>query len=163
MQQNHKSMTRNITVTGILVAVNVVLGAVITIPLGPVRAAPVQHLINVIGAVVTGPWVIIQAFISSTIRIMMGTGSPFAYPGSMIGALLAWLLYRQFKRLGYSALGEVVGTGIIGSLATYPLILVLGLDASFFWVLAPAFLLSSLIGAALSWLMLSQLEKRKLL
>lgn len=163
MNEKNKKMTRNITITGVLVAINVVLGAIITIPLGPIRAAPVQHLINVVGAVVTGPWVIMQAFISSTIRIMMGTGTPFAYPGSMIGALLAWLMYRKFKKLNLSAAGEVIGTGIVGSLATYPLILVLGLDTGFFWALAPAFLASSLIGAAASWLMLHQLEKRELL
>lgn len=158
-----KKMTRYITITGVLTAVNVVLGALITIPLGPIRAAPVQHLINVIGAVLTGPWVIVQAFISSTLRILMGTGTPFAYPGSMIGALLAWLLYRKFKKLHYAAAGEVIGTGIFGSLSTYPLIIVLGLDTGFFWALAPAFLVSSLIGAAVSWMMLTQLEKREVL
>lgn len=156
-------MTRKITFTGILVALNVVLGVIITIPLGPIRAAPVQHLINVVGAVLTGPWVIVQAFISSTIRIMMNTGTPFAYPGSMVGALLAWLMYRQFKKLKFSAIGEVAGTGIFGSLMTLPLILVLGLEADFFWALAPAFLVSSIIGALVSWFMLAQLEKRGVL
>lgn len=163
MEENNKRMTWNISLTGVMVAVNVVLGTLITVPLGPIRAAPVQHLINVIGAVLTGPWVIVQAFISSTIRIMMGTGTPFAYPGSMVGALIAWLMYRKFKKLNFAAAGEVIGTGIFGSLATYPLIMVLGLDTGFFWVLALAFIVSSLIGAAVSWLMLSQLEKRNLL
>lgn len=156
-------MTRKLTLTSILVALNVVLGLIVTIPFGAIRAAPVQHLINVIGAVLTGPWVVLQAFVSSTIRILMGTGTPFAYPGSMVGALLAWLMYRQFKKLHYAAAGEVVGTGIIGALMTYPLILVLGLEGDFFFVLAPAFIVSSLLGAVLSWFILMQLEKRNVL
>lgn len=156
-------MTRNITLTGVFVALNVVLGLFITIPLGPVRAAPVQHLINVISVVFTGPWSIVQAFLSSTIRVLMNTGSPFAYPGSMIGALLAWLMYRKFKTLHMSAIGEVAGTGIIGSLATLPLIMVLGLDLDFFYVLAPAFIASSVIGAALSWFILIKLDQKGIL
>ncbi|CAM4227891.1 energy coupling factor transporter S component ThiW [Lacicoccus alkaliphilus] len=156
-------MTRKLTMTSILIALNVVLGMIVTIPLGFIRAAPVQHLINVIGAVLTGPWVVLQAFVSSTIRILLGTGTPFAYPGSMAGALLAWLLYRRLKKLPAAVAGEVIGTGLIGALMTYPLILVLGLDGSFFMVLAPAFIASSLIGALISWFILRQLEKRNVL
>lgn len=122
-----------------------------------------QHLINVLGAVLTGPWVIVQAFISSTIRILFGTGTVFAYPGSMIGALLAWLLYHYSKKIPAAAFGEVIGTGIIGSLSLYPLMLVLQLDTSIFTVLVLAFLASSLIGATVSYFILKQLEKHGVL
>lgn len=156
-------MTKKLTLTAVFTALNVVLSMLIIIPLGPIRAAPVQHLINVMSVVFTGPWGIAQAFLSSTIRILLGTGSPFAYPGSMIGALLAWLMYRRFKKLYMGAIGEVIGTGIFGSIATLPLIMVLGLDIEFFYVLAPAFIVSALIGALVSWVMLKQLEKKGIL
>lgn len=146
-----------------LVALNVVLSTFVVIPLGPVRAAPIQHLINVISVVLTGPFAVVQAFLSSTIRIMMGTGSPFAYPGSMVGALVAFLLYRKFKKLGLSVAGEMIGTGILGSLATIPLIMVLGLELDFFYVLAPAFMASTMIGALISWVLLRQLDKKGVL
>ncbi|WP_342389130.1 energy coupling factor transporter S component ThiW [Salinicoccus bachuensis] len=156
-------MTRKMTITSVLTALNVVLSMFIIIPVGPIRAAPVQHLINVLSVVFTGPWAIVQAFLSSTIRIMMGTGSPFAYPGSMLGALVAFILYRKFKKLGVSAIGEVLGTGVIGSLATLPLIMILGLERDFFWVLAPAFLVSTMIGSVVSWLLLRQLDEKGIL
>lgn len=156
-------MTRKLTLTAVFTALNVVLSMFIIIPLGPIRAAPIQHLINVMSVVFTGPWGIAQAFLSSTIRILLGTGSPFAYPGSMIGALLAWLMYRRFKRLYMGAIGEVVGTGIFGSLATLPLIMVLGFDLEFFYVLAPAFIASTLTGALISWFILWQLDKKGIL
>ena len=151
------------TLTAAFVALNVVLSSIITIPIGIIRAAPMQHLINVLGAVMTGPWVIVQAFISSTIRVMFGTGTVFAYPGSMIGALLAWLLYTYTKKLPLAAAGEVIGTGIIGALCLYPLIIVLELDSQIFTAVALAFLVSSLIGAVTSYFILKQLEKRGVL
>ncbi|MCK1975480.1 energy coupling factor transporter S component ThiW [Jeotgalicoccus huakuii] len=156
-------LTRNLTLTSVFVALNVVLGVFITIPLGVIRAAPMQHLINVLGAVFTGPWVIVQAFVSSTIRVLLGTGTIFAYPGSMIGALLAYLLYRYTKKLAPTALGEVLGTGIIGALSLYPLMLILDLDTNVYAVIALAFLVSSAIGATVSYFILKALEKRGVL
>lgn len=151
------------TYTAAFVALNVILSTVVTIPIGIIRAAPVQHLINVLGAVLTGPWVIVQAFISSTIRVLFGTGTVFAYPGSMIGALAAWLLYKYTKQLSLAAIGEVLGTGVIGALSLYPLIIVLELDESLFTIVAAAFLVSSFIGAGLSFIILKQLEKHGVL
>ena len=47
---------RKLTLTALLIATNVVLSSIIIIPLGPVKAAPVQHFINVLCAVFVGPW-----------------------------------------------------------------------------------------------------------
>ena len=44
---------RKLTLTALLIATNVVLSSIIIIPLGPVKAAPVQHFINVL---FVGPW-----------------------------------------------------------------------------------------------------------
>ena len=86
---------RKLTLTAMFIAINVVLSSLIIIPLGPIKAAPIQHMINVLCAVFVGPWFgLAQAFLSSVIRMMFGTGSAFAFPGSMIGVLLASLLYR---------------------------------------------------------------------
>lgn len=156
-------LTKNLTLTSVFIALNVVLGIFITIPLGVIRAAPMQHLINVIGAVFTGPWVIVQAFVSSTIRILLGTGTIFAYPGSMIGALLAYLAYRYTKKLAPTAIAEVIGTGIIGALSLYPLMLILEMDTNIYTVIALAFLASSAIGAIVSYFILKALEKRGVL
>ena len=110
---------RKLTLTALLIATNVVLSSIIIIPLGPVKAAPVQHFINVLCAVFVGPWYgLAQALISSIIRNLFGTGS-FAFPGSMIGVLLASVFYMYRKHIFMAAVGEVIGTGIIGSLYVY--------------------------------------------
>ena len=72
---------RKLTITAILIAINIVLSSLIVIPLGPIKAAPVQHFINVLCAVFVGPWYgLAQAFISSIFRVSFGTGSVFAFP-----------------------------------------------------------------------------------
>lgn len=45
---------RKLTITAFLIAINVVLSSLIVIPLGPIKAAPVQHFVNVLCAVFVG-------------------------------------------------------------------------------------------------------------
>ncbi|KIX91642.1 thiamine biosynthesis protein ThiW [Staphylococcus microti] len=157
---NHKKLT----LTALFIALNVVLSTVIIIPVGPIKAAPVQHFINVLSAVLLGPWYgLAQAFLSSTIRVMFGTGTAFAFPGSMIGVLLASLFYYINRHLFVAAIGEVIGTGIIGSLVCIPLAWILHIDGFLIKPLMAAFIVSSMIGAAVSYGMLIVLKKRGLL
>ncbi|WP_436879255.1 energy coupling factor transporter S component ThiW [Staphylococcus arlettae] len=156
--------TKKLTITAMLIAVNVVLSSVIIIPLGPVKAAPIQHLINVLCAVFVGPWFgLAQAVISSTLRMIFGTGSVFAFPGSMIGVLLASVFYIYRKHIFMSAIGEVIGTGIIGSLICIPLAWIVGLQHFAIKPLMIAFIVSSMIGAIISYIILMMLKKKGIL
>lgn len=147
--------TRKLTYTAILAAITTVSSSVVYIPLGFAKIFPIQHFANVLAAVMLGPWyAVLQAFLTSTLRNLMGTGSLFAYPGSMIGAFLAAVLYSKTKKLEFAALGEVFGTGIIGAMATYPIsTLILGQEATLFG-LVPAFIMSSFGGALLGYALL---------
>ena len=96
--------TRKITYTAIISAITTATSTVIYIPMGFAKVFPIQHFANVISAVILGPWyAVIQAFITSTLRNMMGTGGPFAYPGSMIGAFLAAIIFPKRKTLSCCA------------------------------------------------------------
>lgn len=110
----------------------------------------IQHLANLLAAVLLGPsYAVMQALLSSTIRNILGTGSLFAYPGSMIGAYLAALIFAKTKKITFAAVGEVFGTGILGAMATYPIaVLLLGQEASLFGLI-PAFIISSFTGAVI--------------
>lgn len=157
---NHKKLT----LTALLIALNVVLSTMIVIPVGPIKAAPVQHFVNVLSAVLLGPWYgLAQAFLSSCIRVMFGTGTAFAFPGSMIGVLLASLFYYVNRHLFVAAIGEVIGTGIIGSLICIPLAWILHMDGFLIKPLMAAFIVSSMIGAAVSYALLIVLKRRGLL
>ncbi|TDM42264.1 energy coupling factor transporter S component ThiW [Macrococcoides goetzii] len=141
---------------------NVVLSQMIYIPIGPIKAFPMQHFINVLCAVFVGPWYgLAQAFISSVLRNLFGTGSLFAFPGSMFGVLLAALLYRKFKRIEVASIGEWIGTGLIGSVCTIPLMWMMQIDMKGFMPIFYAFLLSSLIGSIIAYILLVLLNKRK--
>lgn len=148
----------------ILIAINVVLSSLIVIPLGPIKAAPVQHFINVLCAVFVGPWYgLAQALISSILRISFGTGSPFAFPGSMIGVLLSSLFYMYRKHIFMASVGEVLGTGVIGSLMCIPLAWFMGMEDFFVKPLMIAFMVSSVIGSLISYIILIILKRRGLL
>ncbi|GEP84307.1 substrate-specific component ThiW of thiazole ECF transporter [Staphylococcus piscifermentans] len=152
---------RKLTLTSMFIAINVVLSSIIVIPLGPIKAAPVQHMINVLCAVFVGPWYgLAQAFLSSVIRMIFGTGSAFAFPGSMVGVLLASLLYRYRKHLFMAAMGEVIGTGLIGSFMCIPLAWIIGLHSIAIKPLMLAFITSSALGAFISYVLLMILFKK---
>ena len=89
------SKTGKMVLTAIFAAVAVV-GSTFSVPVFGSKCAPVQHLVNVLCAVLLGPWWgLAAAFISSLVRNLMGLGTPLAFPGSMCGALLSGLLYKR--------------------------------------------------------------------
>ena len=157
---NLMSLLRKMTLTSMITAITTLTSSFIFIPVGFAKIFPIQHLANVMTAVILGPvYAVIQALLVSTLRNIMGTGSLFAFPGSMIGALLAAILYQKTKKIGFACLGEVFGTGILGSLACYPIaVLLMGEKAALFGFL-PAFLLSSLMGSLLALFLLKVLLK----
>lgn len=107
--------TRRIAQTVILVAIAVALSPFF-IPIGITKIYPAQHMVNLIGAVLLGPWYALTvATAAGIIRNALGVGTIFAFPGGMIGAFLAGWAYRLWKNIYLAALGEIVGTGIIGA------------------------------------------------
>ncbi len=146
--------TRKLVLSGILIAIATVLGT-FSIPILGAKASPIQHLINVISGVTLGPvYGLLCAFVSSLLRNILGTGSILAFPGSMVGVLLAGLLYKKFKKVELAVIGEVVGTGIIGALLAYTLAaFVLGREVALFVYIVP-FSLSSIVGSLIAYIIL---------
>lgn len=152
------SVTKKLALGGILCALGVIL-SFLYIPIGASKCFPVQHLINVIAAVLLGPaWAVACAFVTSTIRIMIGSGTPLAYPGSMCGALLAGLFFAKWKHIWAAMIGEILGTGILGSFLAYPIaLLVMQKNVVFYAFLVP-FFISTTGGALLGGLLLKALN-----
>lgn len=150
----NKSRTKKLVISGILIAISTILGT-FSIPLLGAKVAPIQHLVNVIAAVILGPvYGVGCAFVSSLLRNILGTGSLLAFPGSMVGVFLSGLLYKKFKKIEVAVIGEVIGTGIIGALLAYPLAaFVLWREVAMFVYIVP-FSLSSLIGSFLAYIIL---------
>jgi energy-coupling factor transport system ATP-binding protein len=152
--------TRDIARAAVLVAVAVALSPIF-IPVGISKCYPAQHMINVIAAVVLGPAPAVAiAFLAALIRNILGLGTLLAFPGGMIGALLAGLAYRAVKHTWAAAMGEVIGTGIIGALISAWLVgpVLLGKSIAAGTLIA-AFSLSSIGGTIVGLLALKFLRK----
>lgn len=151
---------RKLTIAGVLVAVAVV-GSLFSIPVLGAKCSPVQHMVNVLSAVLLGPgYAVGMAFAAALIRNLLGLGSLLAFPGSMIGALLCGVAYKLCPKLPAAYAGEVFGTGILGGLASYPIAAVLmGNTKAALFTFVPSFLISTAVGAAISVLVLSALKR----
>lgn len=146
---------KKLTFSALLIALGTITGHLIYIPIGAAKAFPVQHLINILSAVLLGPFYALwNAFAISLFRNLLGTGSLLAFPGSMIGAAAAGFLYRKFKSKNWALAGELIGTGILGALAAYPIAeFLLGSKTAVFFFIIP-FSLSSAAGAVTAYLFL---------
>lgn len=164
-----------------LLAVFIALGVALSIypgsiPVGPTKVFPFQHMINGILGVAVGPWyAAVAAFATGLIRISIGTGTVFALPGGIPGALVVGLLYRYVFKSSWVPLAEPLGTGLgalVSAFIVAPIIRAppipaapwawLGLTAQWQLFLA-AFWASSVPGAILGFIVVLALEKRGVL
>ncbi|MGO0059032.1 energy coupling factor transporter S component ThiW [Brevibacillus fluminis] len=152
--------TSLLTKMAVLVAIGTLSSHLLSIPTGLAKAFPIQHAINVIAAVLLGPLpAVLVAFMIALLRTLLGVGTLLAFPGGMIGALLAGLLYQRIRQHWSAAVGEVVGTGIIGSLAAVPFAMLFMGQVVGAFAFLPAFLVSTVCGAAIGWMVVGLLKK----
>ena len=140
-----------------------VVGSVFSFPIFGSKCAPVQHMVNILCAVLLGPYYGVGvAFVASLLRNLLGLGSLMAFPGSMFGALLCGLTYHNAKQLLPTLVAEVFGTSILGGLCAYPVaILLMGKsagDIAFYAYIIP-FLVSTAGGAVIAGVLLFSLQR----
>ncbi|TCT16259.1 energy coupling factor transporter S component ThiW [Natranaerovirga pectinivora] len=147
--------TQKLTLSALLIAIGTLLGSVIYIPVGVAKCFPIQHTINVISAVVLGPfYAVLNAFIISLLRNILGRGTLLAFPGSMVGALLAGVLYYKYRKTLIAVIGEIIGTGIIGGLLAFPIAkFIMGREVLAFAFVIP-FLVSTIGGSLIAYFIL---------
>lgn len=145
---------------GVLTAL-AVAGSLISFPVAGSKCAPVQHMVNILCAVVLGPWWgVAVAFCASLIRNLTGLGSLMAFPGSMVGALCCGLVYAGCKKLSLTCIAEALGTGILGGLAAYPVAkFLMGAEPAGIFIYIIPFLISTVVGSALAFVLVGILEK----
>ena len=159
-----KMNIKKLTLTAFLAAI-AVAGSLFSFPVLGSRCSPIQHLVNVMCAVLLGPWYgLAAAFLAALIWNILGLGTLLAFPGSMCGALLSSLLYKWIKKLPAAYVGEVVGTGIIGGVLAYPIAAVLmgNQTAALFTFVVP-FLISTVVGTIMAIVITMTMQKTKVL
>lgn len=157
-----KNQTVKLAVAAVFCALSVV-GSMFSFPVLGSKCAPVQHMVNVLCAVLLGPWYgVASAFVASLLRNLLGLGSLMAFPGSMVGALCCGVMYWKTRKLLPTLIAEVLGTGVLGGLCAYPVaILLMGKPAAeiaFYAYIVP-FLISTVAGSIIAGVLVFALEK----
>ncbi|MCX8183716.1 MAG: energy coupling factor transporter S component ThiW [Crenarchaeota archaeon] len=163
---------RRLVLSALLSALALAISPVAWFQWGPTRAFPGQHMVNVLAGVMVGPlWASLCAIIVGTLRIMLGLGTVFAYPGGIPGGLIVGILYVLLKKrfgsgkaIVLASLGEPVGTVLIGGTVSWFIV-----DPFFgavlqsrFGALLPFYLgwaLSSVSGCAIGMLLALELDR----
>lgn len=126
--------------------------------------APFQHFVDVLAAVFLGPWwACLSALICGLMRMLSGRTIQ-AVTGAVFGPILGGLLWRKTKKLSLVCAGEVVGTGLLGALASYPLMKwFYGLDAQDPLYYIPFYTPSAVVGGVMGVTALLLLKRAKVL
>ena len=161
-----KTNIQKLTVAALLCAVAVV-GSLFSFPVFGSKCAPVQHMVNILCAVLLGPWYgVAVAFVASLLRNLLGLGTLMAFPGSMLGALLCGIVYWKAKHILPTLIAEVFGTSILGGLCAYPVAIPLlgrGTAAIAFTAYIIPFFVSTAGGAVISAVLPYALQKTTVL
>ena len=138
--------TRKLVLTALLACLSFVLCTFVYFP----AMAPFQHFVDVLAAVLLGPWYgFASALLCGILRMLSGRTIQ-AVTGAIFGPILGGLLYRKTKNVWLVWVGEVVGTGFCGAMASYPLMrLFYGLDAQSPFYYIPFYTPSAMVGGAM--------------
>ena len=152
---------QKLAIAGAFCALAVVGSMFLTFPVFGSKCAPVQHMVNILCAVFLGPWYgLAAAFAASLLRNLLGWGSLLAFPGSMCGALLCGLVWWKTRNLPATLTAEVLGTGVLGGLAAYPVAKeLMGLTPEAYTVYIIPFLISTAAGSILAGALVYALRK----
>lgn len=156
-----RNNTRLVAQAVVLVAIGVALAPFTSFPVGIAKINPTQHFVNVVGAVLLGPWwAVAVAAIIGIIRNAMGVGTLLAFPGGMIGAFLAGYVYRFTRNLYLGALGEIIGTGIIAAVVSALVVAPVFMGSTMaMGALIVSFSGSTIVGSVIGVLALKLLER----
>jgi len=144
----------------------IALGVVISPILRFEGMCPMAHFINITCAVLLGPWYSLAcAFIIGIIRMTVMGIPPLALTGAVFGAFLSGVFYRLSKgKIIFAVLGEIVGTGIIGAIVSYPVMTFLWGKTGLTWLFyVPSFTCGTLIGGSIAFVFLKKLAGAGLL
>ena len=126
--------------------------------------APFQHFVDVIASVFLGPWwACLSAFLCGAMRMMSGRTIQ-AVTGAVFGPILGGLLWRKTRNIYLVCVGEIIGTGLLGALASYPLMKwFYGLDVQNPLCYIPFYTPSAVVGGLMGVMVLVILKRAKAL
>lgn len=151
-----KTTTKKMVLTALFACMAYVLNTFVYFP----AMAPFQHFVDVLAAVLVGPWYgCAAAFLCGAMRMMSGRTIQ-AIAGAVFGPILGGLIYRKTKNIYLVFVGEVIGTGVIGALVSYPLMKwFYALDVQQWYYYVPFYTPSAAVGAGMGVAVLLGLKR----
>ena len=150
--RNSKNLLKMIT-RSMLIALGVVISPILRVE----GMCPMAHFIKIVCSVFLGPWYsLLCATLIGVIRMATMGIPPIALTGAIFGAFLSGVFYRLFKgRIIFAVLGEIIGTGIIGAIMSYPVMTFLWGKEGLSWLFyVPSFICGTLIGGSIAYVFL---------
>ena len=150
----------------LLLSMFVALGVVISPILRVEGMCPMAHFINIVCSVFLGPWYsLLCAVMIGVIRMTTMAIPPIALTGAIFGAFLSGVFYRASKgKIIFAVLGEIIGTGIIGAIASYPVMSFIWGKEGLTWLFyVPSFIGGTLIGGSIAYVFLKKLAQTGML
>lgn len=147
-------MKQNKVLKMIVLAMMIAIGVVISPILRVEGMCPMAHFINVTCAVLLGPWYsLLCAFLIGVLRMSFMGIPPLALTGAIFGAFLSGIFYRLSKgKILMAVLGEIIGTGIIGAIISFPVMTYLwGKEGLTWFFYVPSFICGTLIGGSIAF------------
>lgn len=160
MERNQKLLRQ------IMLAMMVAIGVVISPILRIEGMCPTAHVVNIVCSVFLGPWYsLLCASLIGIIRMMFMGIPPLALTGAIFGAFLSGIFYRLSKGSILAAVfGEIIGTGIIGAIVSYPVMTYIWGRTDLTWIFyVPSFTMATLMGGAIAFIFLKALSKNGML
>ena len=158
---NSKNLLKMI-VLSMLVALGVVISPILRVE----GMCPMAHFINIVCAVFLGPWYsLLCATLIGIIRMVTMAIPPLALTGAIFGAFLSGVFYRVSKgKIIFAVFGEIIGTGIIGALVSYPVMNFIWGKEGLSWLFyVPSFICGTLIGGSIAYVFLRKLADNGML
>ena len=147
-----KSVLR-LTVLSMLIALGVVISPILRVE----GMCPMAHFINIVCSVFLGPWYsLLCATLIGIIRMATMGIPPIALTGAVFGAFLSGVFYRLSKgKIICAVVGEIIGTGIIGAIMSYPVMTFIWGKEGLSWLFyVPSFICGTLIGGSIAYVFL---------
>ena len=150
--KNTKHLLKLVTLS-MLIALGVVISPILRVE----GMCPMAHFINIVCSVFLGPWYsLLCATLIGGIRMLLMGIPPIALTGAVFGAFLSGVFYRASRgRIIFAVLGEILGTGVIGAIMSYPVMTFLWGKENLSWLFyVPSFICGTLIGGSIAYVFL---------